>query len=402
MIYSEKASATAAIAITPEFYPFVIVGAGLGGLTLARILQKHGMAVVIFEADIARDARGQGGSLDMHVESGQLALREAGLENAFRAIARPEGQGLRIVDKAGLVYWQESADPSSTPDNFERPEVDRAKLRDLLLDSLHPGTVRWGHKLTASEIAVSGGHLLHFDNGLRIHAGTLVGADGAWSRVRALLSDVNPHYTGVSFVEIGIPDAEHRHPEIAEMVGLGSFCALSDNKGLMAQRNGDGRIRIYIALRLPEEALAALNLPLDQPEEARNALLALFSDWATHLTNLIRVCDDSFQLRPINMLPVGLTWRSRPDVTVIGDAAHLMSPFAGEGANLAMLDAVELARAVLNADDYAEAISIYEAKMFAYSKPAAEQSDANLDLCISEDGAKQMAALMNEMNQERD
>jgi len=402
MTYSEKAHVSATVAITPEFYPFVIVGAGLGGLTLARILQKNGFAAVIFEGDVSRDARNQGGSLDMHAESGQLALRYAGLESDFRAMARPEGQGLRIVDKTGTVHWQENGDGDSMQDNFERPEVDRTKLRDLLLDSLHPGTVRWGHKLTLSETVASGGYLLHFNNGLSIRAGTLVGADGAWSRVRALLADVNPHYTGVSFIEIGVPDAEHLHPEIADMVGLGSFCALSDNKGLIAQRNGDGRIRIYIALRLSEEALAELNLPLDQPEEARHMLLAFFPDWATALTNLIRACDDNFQLRPINMLPVGMIWSSQPSVTLIGDAAHLMSPFAGEGANLAMLDAAELARAVLDAEDMAEAIKVYEAKMFAYSKPAAEQSDANLDLCISVDGARQMAALMREINLDRD
>lgn len=378
---------------TNEFHRLVIVGAGLGGLTLARILQLHGLDAVIFEGDTSRDARNQGGTLDMHLESGQFALKEAGLEAEFLAIARPEGQRMRIADKAGAFLWDDDPGAESVGTG-ERPEVDRGALRDLLIDSIEPERIRWGHKVTRIEPLDNGRHAVHFENGKSITAGVLVGADGAWSRVRSLLSDAMPTYTGVSFVEIGIPNADQTHPEIAQLVGHGSMLALADNKGLLAQRNGDGRIRVYVALRVTEEALEQITTQLTDPAIAKQTLLAQFADWAPQLTALIDACDDSFIPRKINMLPIGLTWKSQPGMTLLGDAAHLMSPFAGEGANLAMLDAAEFASALLAAKDPRAGIQTYEARMFARGKAAAEESARNLDLCVSIDGAANLATQM--------
>lgn len=378
---------------TNKFHRLAIVGAGLGGLTLARILQKHGLDAVIFEGDAFRDSRNQGGTLDMHAESGQFALKEAGLEAEFLAVARPEGQRMRIADKTGALHWDDDPDAQTTG-NGDRPEVDRGALRDLLIDSLEPGTIRWGHKVTKIEPLENGCHALYFENGEFVAVGVLIGADGAWSRVRALLSDAMPTYTGVSFVEIGIPNADRDHPEIATLVGHGSMLALSDNKGLLAQRNGDGRIRVYVALRISEEGLEQFNAPFDDPDQARETLLAHFADWSPQLTALINACDDGFITRRINMLPIGLAWQSQPGVTLIGDAAHLMSPFAGEGANLAMLDAADLAKTLLETKDPKAAIQLYESKMFSRASAAAEESARNLDICISADGAANLAAQM--------
>ncbi|MBF8721808.1 FAD-dependent oxidoreductase [Pseudomonas guariconensis] len=371
----------------PEFHRIAIIGAGLGGLTLARILQKHGLEAVIFERDASRDACSQGGTLDMHAESGQRALRDAGLEAEFQAVARPEGQGLRIVDKVGHFHWDETGDSA----NFDRPEVDRGALRDLLIDSLEPGCILWGHELINIEPVERGCHVLHFENGACIKAGVLVGADGAWSRVRPLISDAKPFYTGVSFIEISIPDAKQNHRGIANIVGKGSLLALSDNKGLLAQANGDGRIRVYAAFRVPEDWLSTCGIPFDRPAEAREALLDLFSDWEPEFTEMICACDDSFIPRPINMLPIGLTWDDQPSVTLLGDAAHLMSPFASEGANLAMLDAAEFAEELLATREPSLAIKKYNAKLFVRAKAAAGESSRNLDICIAPDGAARLA-----------
>ncbi|MBE1462125.1 2-polyprenyl-6-methoxyphenol hydroxylase-like FAD-dependent oxidoreductase [Kibdelosporangium phytohabitans] len=117
-----------------------IAGAGLGGLALARVLHVNGIEAVVYEREPSRGARDQGGMLDIH--SGQRALRDAGLIDEFTAIARGEGQDMRLLEPDGTLLPQED-----TPDDAPllRPEVDRADLRDLLLNSLPDHTVRWGH-----------------------------------------------------------------------------------------------------------------------------------------------------------------------------------------------------------------------------------------------------------------
>ena len=258
-------------------------------------------------------------------------------------------------------------------------QVDRAALRDVLIDSLAPGGLHWGSALTGLQPADAGGYVLSFSDGSTEHAAVVVGADGASSRVRPLLSDATPQYCGVSSVEVGLPDADAEHPALAELVGRGSMFALGDDKGLIAQRNGDGRIRVYVCARAPAGWLDAFPCA-DRPAEAREMLAAEFSDWAPQLVDLITCCDDRLVPRRITRLPVEHQWESLPGITLLGDAAHLMPPFAGEGANLAMLDALELAEAIVQG----KGLSEYETAMFERSQAAAEQSMQGLDMCISD------------------
>ncbi|MGD0131580.1 MAG: NAD(P)/FAD-dependent oxidoreductase [Bryobacteraceae bacterium] len=373
-----------------ESHNIVVIGAGPGGLVFARVLQKAGLDVAVFEREVSRDGRTQGGTLDLHVESGQWALEQAGLLNEFRAIARPEGQDLRIANKHGKLLWDEI----SEPDVMSRPEVDRPRLRKILLDSLAPETIRWNYSLSSVGPAEGEGYVLHFENGNSIRAGVLVGADGAWSRVRPLLSDAKPAYTGVSFIEMGISDVETTHPKVSATVGRGSFFALEDNKGVIAQKNGDGRVRIYVALRMPEDGFAALGIGFTDPAATRSAILTQFQDWNPEITNLIRACDGTFIARPITALPIGIRWPSQPNVTLIGDAAHLMSPFAGAGANLAMQDGAALALDISEASDPSVAIAAYEKKMFERAQEEAQSSADGLDLCISPNGSERFAKRM--------
>ncbi len=274
-----------------------------------------------------------------------------------------------------------------------RLQVDRAALRGILLDSLAPGVLQWGRALTHLQPANGGGYTLHFSDGSTEHAALVVGADGASSRVRPFLSDATQQYCGVGSVEIGLPDADIRHPALAKLVGRGSMFALGDNKGLIAQRNGDGRIRVYVVVRAPEEWLSAIPCA-DQPAVSRAMLAAEFSDWAPQLVDLIMLSDDQLVPRRITGLPVGHRWEPRPGITLLGDAAHLMPPFAGEGANLAMLDAVELADAIVQGNDLKE----YETVMFARSQAAAEESMQGLNLCISHGcSAQRFANFMAQM-----
>jgi 2-polyprenyl-6-methoxyphenol hydroxylase-like FAD-dependent oxidoreductase len=183
-------------------------------------------------------------------------------------------------------------------------------------------------------------------------------------------------------VEIQFSEVDDRHPEIAKLVGRGILFVLSDNKGLIAQRNGKNLIRTYIDLRVPENWITESGIHFDQPEQARTHLLQLFADWDNSLLNFIRSCDASFIPRPVYALPIHHTWETKPGVTLLGDAAHLMFP-NGEGVNLAMLDATELALALTNTDDLIQSIHDYEQKMFSRSAKAAEDPLGSLDSFIA-------------------
>ncbi|KZB84942.1 FAD-dependent oxidoreductase [Amycolatopsis regifaucium] len=360
-----------------------IVGAGLGGLALARVLHVNGIEAVVYEREPSRDARGQGGMLDIH--SGQRALRDAGLIDQFHEIARGEGQDMRLLQPDGTLLLQEDT-PDDAP--LARPEVDRADLRDLLLDSLPEGVVRWGH---AFESAENG--RLRFADGTSATGDLLVGADGAQSRVRPLVTDARPAHLGQNVVEVGIPDIDHTRPDLAAMVGRGNYWVLGDGVSLGAQRNGDGRVRIGISFyHTGEDWLATSGIPFDDPAAARARLLDLLDGWHPRITALIEACDDLIVPRSISALPVGLTWPSTPGVTLIGDAAHLMPP-VGEGANMALLDGALLGLALAaHRDDFPTAVKEYEREMFERTSAAARMSADMQELLMSPDAAQRLLA----------
>lgn len=360
-----------------------IIGAGLGGLILARMLHLNGFDAVVYERDPSRGARGQGGMLDIH--SGQPALREAGLIDRFHAIARPEGQDMRLLEPDGTLLLQEDT-PEDAPS--ARPEVDRADLRDLLLDSLPEGMVRWGH---AFESTADG--RVHFSAGRSATYDLLVGADGAESRVRALLTDARPAHTGQHVVELGIPDVDRTHPDLAAMVGRGNYWVLGDGLSLSAQRNGDGRVRVYLGFfHTAEDWITTSGIPFDDPAAARARLIEEFDGWDPRFTALIAACDDTVQPRSITTLPIGLTWPSTPGVTLLGDAAHLMPP-VGQGANMALLDGARLGLALAaHPDDFPAAVREFEREMFERTGAAARMSADMQELLTSPDAARRMLA----------
>jgi len=362
-----------------------IVGAGLGGLLLARVLHMNGFETVVYEREPVRGARSQGGMLDLHSGTGQRALRAAGLIDRFEAIARGEGQDLRLLEPDGTLLLQEDT-PEDAP--LERPEVDRADLRNLLLDSLPERAVRWGHEFEDADHG-----LLHLTDGSSATYDLLVGADGENSRVRALLSDARPAHAGQHVVELGIPDIDRTYPDLAAMVGRGNYWVLGNGQSLSAQRNGDGRVRVYLSFNnTTEDWFAASGIPLDDPAAARARLIELFTGWNPRFTALIAACDDPVRSWSINTLPVGLTWPSKPDVTLLGDAAHLMPP-VGQGANMALLDGALLGLALTaHPHDPSAAIRDYEREMFERTSAAARQSARMQEILTSPNASQRMLA----------
>ncbi|MYT28866.1 MULTISPECIES: NAD(P)/FAD-dependent oxidoreductase [unclassified Streptomyces] len=368
----------------PTTFRIAIIGAGPGGLLCARVLQRYGVPVTVFERQLGPVGSAPGGPLELRPASGQAALRAAGLEKEFRAAARPAGQEVRLLDRTGAVLDQDVPAPGPAA---ERPEIGRHELRRLLADALAPGTVRWGRYLRTLHPRGGGRHQAVFDDGETATFDLVVGADGTWSRVRPQLSEAVPHYSGVTFVETGLHDVDTRHPALARLVGRGTMMALSGPRGLLARRDGRGRIRVYAAFRCSEDWAREAGVNTADTEAVRAALLAAFDGWHDGLRALLRDSDDGFATRPLFALPVPHTWPHTPGLTLLGDAAHLMTPLTGPGADLALRDGCELARHLAEAHtwqtDPDQAVRAYEAALFPRSAAAAAAAAHDLDTALA-------------------
>ena len=360
--------------------PVTIIGAGLGGLTLARVLHVHAIPVTVYEAEASPTARAQGGMLDIHDDTGQPALAAAGLLEEFRDLVLPGGEATRVLGPDGTVLLDEPDEGTGG-----RPEVQRGALRELLLGSLPAGTVRWGHKVAHVRSLGGGRHEVAFADGATVVTDLLVGADGAWSRVRPLLSADTPEYAGLTFVETWLHDGDTRHPAAAAAVGGGSLFALAPGKGISAHREHGGTLHAYTALARPQDWFAG---------DVGDRVAQEFDGWAPELTALITDSDTAPVVRPLATLPIGHRWDRVPGVTLLGDAAHLAPP-AGEGANLAMVDGADLGRAlVAHPGDVEAALADYERVMFARGAAAAAEGTRMYELMFGDDAPASLVGFL--------
>ncbi|PSN63404.1 FAD/NAD(P)-binding domain-containing protein [Corynespora cassiicola Philippines] len=333
-------------------FKIALIGAGPASLTLANILQRNAVPFSIFES--SSQIRTAGGSLDLHPESGQLALKEAGLWTEFTKHARPESDVLKLLNvDTGEVYWDENAGDGRRDSHTEqdpyagRPEIDRQALVNILFQGLEQGTVTFNKKATKIVPTPDDSthkYDVHFADGtLDPGFDLVIGGDGAWSKVRNLLSATTPHYSGISAIETWCNDVQ-ANAWLLDFVGAGSCFGFGEGRTVQAQRQGDGRLMTYACLRCPEDHIQTCGIDWEDEDAARSQWMdRYFSDVSPELRRVVAECGDSLVARSLYELPVGFRWEAREGVTLVGDAAHVMTPFAGVGVNVAMTDSLVLA-----------------------------------------------------------
>jgi len=369
-----------------------IVGGGPGGLTLARLLQVKGAQVRVYERDINRAARVQGATLDLHEESGLEALRKAGLMDAFRTNYRPGAGRLRVLDKHAVIHLDDHAAEAYEED---RPEIDRGPLRTILLDSLRPDTVVWDSHLEAMT-PVGDAWALRFKNGTSAQAHLVIAADGANSMIRPLITPIKPFYLGVTIVEGAVYHAETASPQVHALLKGGKIFAFGDSRSLIVSSKGDGSLVFYTGSKTTEDWATASGINFHDKTQILNWFRTEFAGWDPVWQEIFEQAESHFVPRPQYCMPLDQTWEAQPNLTMLGDAAHLMPPYAGEGVNMAMLDALELSECLTNASfpDLRTAIEAYEQPMRSRAAETARMTLESMAMLHSPDAISNLMKLI--------
>jgi 2-polyprenyl-6-methoxyphenol hydroxylase-like FAD-dependent oxidoreductase len=365
-----------------------IVGGGPGGLTLARLLQQSGAQVSVYERDQSRSARVQGSALDLHEDSGLAALEAAGLIDAFWVNHRPDLDRLRLTDAKGTVLHDHFRRMSGAG---KRPEIERGPLRDLLLGSLQPNTVQWDCKLESAELQ-GGQVLLRFASGQIALGDIAVGCDGANSRLRELVTPIRPEYVGVSLVEGLVPGAKQMIPELWDLLGGSALIALGGERTIGMGTKPDGSVLLYAGVKTRGDSARRSFEEASSSDQRVAWFHANFQGWSEIWDPLFTEAA-SMVWRPLLVCPADQHWEPKRNVTLIGDAAHVMPPYAGEGVNMAMLDALVLSRLLLSQDTFSDAIAAYEAEMFARMRHMTEDTMMNTEMFYAPDASDRVVAL---------
>ena len=349
-----------------------IVGGGPAGLTLARLLQLHDADVTVYERDRNRFARKQGATLDLHEASGLKALRQCGLMEAFMTNYRPGAEKMRITDGDATILLDEH---SLTNNRNLRPEIDRGPLQNILLDSLNEGTLVWDSRLLAMNKEGDGWNL-EFENGNTTTADLVIAADGANSGIRKYITAVQPYYVGIQVVEGTVYNAYQKCPNISTLLKGGKVFAMSDGKMLIVSSKGNSDLVFYTSFKAGAAWVKDSGIDFSDKKQVTDWFSSEYAGWSAIWQELFEHAETPFITRPQYCMPVGQYWASQPNLTMIGDAAHLIPPFAGEGVNMAMLDALELAEHLTSVEfpGIGDAITAFEQQMHMRSAATAKDT----------------------------
>lgn len=372
-----------------------IVGGGPGGLTLARLLQLKGLTVTVYERDLNEDARVQGSPLDLHEDSGLAAIRKAGLLDAFKSNFLPKADREKIMNEQAEVCYSDH--DTKVVEDFGnphfRPEIDRGVLRKILLAALQPGTIAWDSHFISME-ETQGGWQLNFRNRPSAYADLVIAADGANSKIRSYLTSSKAFYSGIIMLEGNIADAKNTAPAISALLNGGKIMAFGKEKNILMGQKANDEIVFYASFKAEENWAVNSGLDFTDKGQLLQWFTTAYAEWSSVWRELFESAVPPFIPRPICCMPLDQSWEALPNLTMLGDAAHVMPPFAGEGVNMAMRDALELSES-LTADRFTslqEAISDYEAGMRKRAAVAAQESLENGELMHSQDALSSMLA----------
>ncbi|NMF63471.1 FAD-dependent oxidoreductase [Brasilonema octagenarum] len=338
-----------------------IVGAGPAGTMLARLLQTQGFSVKVFERDASPTARSQGGSLDLRKNAGQRAMKQAGLMEEFRRLSRSDAKAFKMLDSRGKPH------PAGEAGTHEEagPEIDRGDLRQMLLGSLAPDTIAWGHAVNDVLPEADGRWRIEFKDQAPVTADLVVGADGVGSRVRRGLTPVRPRYTGMTMLAGVIRKELWRGSELSDLLGEGSVMFADHHQTIFVQRCSRDLILLYYSMVVAEDWPAVQGFALDDSKAVLNAITAAYHDWSPELLTMLTQVDGNFHRWPLSVMPPDHRWETRPGLAMVGDSSHAMPPFTGKGVNLALLDSLELADGLVAnpAAEVTEVVKKCEARM---------------------------------------
>jgi 2-polyprenyl-6-methoxyphenol hydroxylase-like FAD-dependent oxidoreductase len=370
-----------------------IVGGGPGGLTLARLLQIKGVDVKVYERDINPNVRLQGATLDLHDESGLKALRQAGLIEVFKVLYRPGADKTRLVNGDGDIKYDQHLEETveAFGERWFRPEIDRRPLRELLLNSLQEGTVVWDSHIL-SLVETDNSWKLEFQGGRSAVADFVVAADGANSKIRRFVTPIKAFYTGLTIVEGTVDDAENSTPKIHKLLNGGKIFAFAEGKTIIVSAKGDGSLAFYAGFKADEHWVRDCGINFKNPAQLLAWFKQEFSTWGSIWYEIFENDKTFFMPRQIRSMPLDQNWEARANITMLGDAAHLMTPYAGEGVNMAMLDALELSEGLTGGafEDPRSAIAAYEKQMRTRASIAAKASFENGEMMHSPNGLSMM------------
>jgi len=379
-----------------------IVGGGPGGLTLARLLQQKGVNVKVYERDLNSNVRTQGATLDLHENSGLKALISANLLDVFKTRYRIGAEKGRVIDKAGNILFDEHEIRVSEI-NFDspdaRPEIDRSDLRDMLLNSLTSNTVVWDSHFV-SMVQVAGQWEITFKNGKTALADVVIGADGSNSKIRPFVTKIQSSYAGITILQGNVENAKAKAPRICELLKGGKIYTHSEGKYLHISAKGDGSIDFYISSKMDENWAKDNRVIFSDRIQLNEWFRNRFAEWNSIWFELFENVDVPMLIRPQYCIPINQTWEAQSNITLLGDAAHIMAP-SGEGVNLAMLDALELCECLTNNkfDDLQTAIATYETSMRQRAAEEVETSFEMIEWMHSENAQEKLINLFKEMGE---